>query len=77
MLYQNYNGRQPVRIELRGISFPRKRRLVTVKVVTETGTKKSEETVEDVDVGDCVDEMGGLYLRKLTLLLKQDFNFSL
>ena len=43
----------------------------------EESTKKSEETVEDVDVTDCLDELGGLYLRKLVMLLKQDYNFNL
>jgi len=33
--------------------------------------------IEEVEVGDCLDEQGYLYLRKLVLLLKQDNNLSL
>ena len=32
---------------------------------------------EEIDVTECLDEYGGLYLRKLLLLLKQNYNFSL
>jgi hypothetical protein len=53
------------------------KRLLNVKVVIEEGGKTTEETVEDVDVGECIDETGCLYLRKLVMLLKQEFNFSL
>ena len=48
-----------------------------MKVVIDGSGKKTEETVEDVDVVECLDEMGGLFVRKLVLLLKQDYNFSL
>jgi len=43
----------------------------------EETSKKNEETVEDVEVTECLDELGGLYLRKLVMLLKQDYNFNL
>lgn len=33
--------------------------------------------MEDADVGFCVDEAGNLYIRKLIMLLKQEYNFSL
>jgi hypothetical protein len=33
--------------------------------------------VEDADVGFCIDESGNLYVRKLVMLLKQEYNFSL
>ena len=46
-------------------------------MVIDGSGKKTEETVEDVDVAECLDEMGGLFVRKLVLLLKQDYNFSL
>lgn len=48
-----------------------------MRVVIEETNKRNEEVAEDVDVTDCLDELGGLYLRKLVLLLKQEFNFSL
>lgn len=48
-----------------------------MKVVIDGSGKKTEETIEDVDVVECLDEMGGLFVRKLVLLLKQDYNFSL
>jgi hypothetical protein len=54
-----------------------KKRLTNVKVLIEEVDKKTEELVEDIDVSDCLDEFGGLFLRKLLLLLKQDNNFSL
>ena len=37
----------------------------------------SEEVVEGVDVSECVDESNNLYLRKVVMMLKQDYNFSL
>ena len=46
-------------------------------MVIDGSGKKTEETIEDVDVVECLDEMGGLFVRKLVLLLKQDYNFSL
>lgn len=33
--------------------------------------------MEDVDVGECLDENGSLFIRKLVMQLKQDYNFSL
>ena len=61
----------------RGKNALKQRKLIAVRVIIENSSKKTEETVEDVDVTECLDEMGSLYIRKLVLLLKQDFNFSL
>jgi hypothetical protein len=46
-------------------------------VLIEEPERKIEELAEEVEVSDCLDEFGGLYLRKLLLQLKQDYNFSL
>ena len=48
-----------------------------MRVVIEEGGRTAEEVVEDVDVGDCLDENGSLFIRKLVMQLKQDYNFSL
>ncbi len=53
------------------------RRLLNMRVVIEEGVRSSEEVVEDADVGFCVDEAGNLYVRKLVMVLKQEYNFSL
>lgn len=50
---------------------------MTMRVIIEEGTRSAEEVVEDVDVAFCVDEAGNLYVRKLVMLLKQEYNFSL
>ena len=48
-----------------------------MRVVIEEGGRSAEEVVEDADVGFCIDESGNLFVRKLVLLLKQEYNFSL
>jgi hypothetical protein len=48
-----------------------------MRVVIEEGVRSAEEVVEEADVGFCLDEAGNLYVRKLVMLLKQEYNFSL
>ena len=45
-------------------------------MTVEDAAKRNEEVVDDLDVSECVDEWGGLLLRKLILVLKQDYNFN-
>ena len=43
----------------------------------EESGKVSDELIEDIDVLECLDEIGALYIRKLIMLLKQEYNYSL
>lgn len=71
------DGRQPVVGQRGGKSWLSEKRLLSMRVVIEEGGRSVEEVVEDADVSLCVDESGNLFVRKLVMLLKQEYNFTL